>query len=169
MLVWDNPLKASSPKLTQDNTTGILIRYFLHCPDTNDSVIIGLEVISANGLWSAFKACPNLIIFQTYFGIEFHHEGCSYIRAISPYEFACCSGFIDQLTYCLSQPPCKFCLDSAMPTCTSAWLFEQVHAHPVYLQDANSKLFLGHQFAVLAATIQAFVNGAIGTWLPSQD
>jgi hypothetical protein len=49
-----------------------------------------------------------------------------------PFEFAHCFGFINQLTYHLSQVPCKFCLDSAMPARTSAWLFEQVHAYLVY-------------------------------------
>jgi hypothetical protein len=63
----------------------------------------------------------------------------------------------------------NFSLDSAMPTFTSAWLFKQVHAYLVYLQDANTELFLPNQFAVPTATIQAFVNVAIGTWLPSQD
>jgi hypothetical protein len=56
-----------------------------------------------------------------------------------------------------------------MPLRTSAWLFEQVHAYLVYLQDANTELFLPNQFAAPAATIQAFVNGATGTWLPSWD
>jgi hypothetical protein len=55
-----------------------------------------------------------------------------------------------------------------MPTCTSGWLFEQFHAHLVYLQDANSALFLPNQLAMPAATIQAFVNGAIVIWLPSR-
>jgi hypothetical protein len=56
-----------------------------------------------------------------------------------------------------------------MPACTSKWLFEQVHAHLVYLRDANTELFLPNQFATPAATIQAFVNGTIGIWLPSRD
>ncbi len=56
-----------------------------------------------------------------------------------------------------------------MPACTSKWLFKQVHEYLVYLRDANSELFFPNQFAVLAATIQAFVNGTIGTHLPSRD
>ena len=56
-----------------------------------------------------------------------------------------------------------------MPACTSEWLFKQIHAHLVYLRDANSELFLPNQFAVPAATIQAFVNGAIGIRLLSRD
>jgi hypothetical protein len=153
----------------QDNSTGIIIKYFLHHPNSVISILVGSEVISANGLISAFNACPNSNIFRQHFGIEFCHVGCSYIRAISPFEFALCFGFIDQLTHCLSQAPCKFCLDSAMPVHTSAWLFKKVHAYLVYLRDANTELFSPNQFAAPTATIQAFVNGAIGTWLPSWD
>jgi hypothetical protein len=129
----ENPLTASSPASTQDNSTGIIIKYFLHCPNSDISILVGSEVISADRLCPAFNACPNLNIFQHHFGIEFCHEGCSYIRATLPFEFACCFGFIDQLTYHLSQAPCKSCLDSTMPAQTSAWLFKQVHAYLVYL------------------------------------
>jgi hypothetical protein len=153
----------------QDSSPGIIIKYFLHSLNSESSFLVGLTVILADGLCSGFNTCPNLNNFQHHFGIEFCHEGCSYIRAISPFEFARCFGFIDQLTYCLSQAPCKFCLDSAMPSCTSAWLFEQVHAYLVYLQDANTEFFLPNQFAALTATIQAFVDSAIGTRLPSWD
>jgi hypothetical protein len=165
----ENPLTASSPVSTQDNTTSIIIKYFLHRPNYDSSILVGLEVISADGLCPGFNACPNLNNFQHHFGIKFCHEGCSYIRAILPFKFACCFGFIDQLMYRLSQATCKFCLDSAMPLRTSAWLFEQVHAYLVYLQDANTELFLPNQFAAPTATIQSFVNGAIGNQLPSRD
>jgi hypothetical protein len=53
-----------------------------------------------------------------------------------------------------------------MPSRTSAWLFKQVHACLVNLQDANTELFLPNQFAAPAATIQAFVNGAIALGFP---
>ena len=39
----------------------------------------------------------------------------------------------------------------------------------MYLRDANSELFSPNQFAAPAASIQAFVNGAIGIRLPSRD
>jgi hypothetical protein len=60
-------------------------------------------------------------------------------------------------------------MDAAMPARTSAWLLEQVHSHLSYLRDANSEIFLPNQFAAPAATIQAFVNGAIGVCLPSRE
>jgi hypothetical protein len=165
----DLQLKVSTHKLTTNKDSGIIIKYSIHQPDSDNTVIVGSEVISIDGLCPAFNACPNSNIFQTYFGLEFHYNGHSYIRAISSYKFICCFNFIDQLTYWLSQPPYKFCVDAAMPACTSEWLFEQVHAHLVYLQDANSELFSPHQFVLPAATIQAFVNGAIGIQLPSKD
>jgi hypothetical protein len=132
-------------------------------------VLVGLEVISVDGLCPAFNACLNLNIFQTYFGLEFNHGGHSYIQAISSYEFVHCFNFINQLTYRLSQPPYKFCVNAAMPARTSEQLFEQVHTHLVYLRNANSEMFSPNQFTVPAATIQAFVNGAIGIRLPSRD
>jgi hypothetical protein len=56
-----------------------------------------------------------------------------------------------------------------MPARTLAWLLEQVHSHLSYLRDANSEIFSLNQFAAPAATIQAFVNGAIGVRLPSGE
>ncbi len=165
----DLQLKVSTHKLTTSKDSGIIIKYSIHRPDSNNTVIVGSEVISVDGLCQAFNACQNSNIFQNYFGLEFHYDGHSYIRAISSYEFVHCFNFINQLTYRLSQPPYKFCIDAAMPACTSEWLFEQVDAHLVYLRDTNSELFSPNQFAMPAATIQAFVNGAIGLWLPSKD
>ena len=165
----DSRLKISNPKLAQNTDRSVIIKYSIHRPDSDDTVLVGSEVLSVDGLCPAFNACPNSNIFQTYFGIEFNYEGHSYIRTISSYEFVRCFNFIDQLTYRLSQPPHKFCVDAAMPARTSEWLFEQVHAHLVYLRDANSELFLPNQFAAPAATIQAFINGAIGIRLPSRD
>jgi hypothetical protein len=51
----------------------------------------------------------------------------------------------------------------------SAWLLEQIHLYLSYLCDVNSEIFLPNQFAASTATIQAFVNGAIGIWFPSQE
>jgi hypothetical protein len=127
----DLQLKVSTPKPTQHNDRGVIIKYFIHHPDSDDTVLVSLEVISINGLCSVFTTCHNSNIFETYFGLEFNYEGHSYIQAILSNEFVYCFDFIDQLTYRLSQPPCKFCVDAAMPACTSEWLFEHVHAHLV--------------------------------------
>jgi hypothetical protein len=122
-----------------------------------------------DGLCPVFNACPTTNIFQHYFGIEFHDEDHSYVCAISSYKFVRCFGFTDHITYCLSHPTYKYAMDAVMPGRTSAWLLEQAHSHLLYIPDANSEIFLSNQFAAPAATIQAFVNGAIGVCLPSHE
>jgi hypothetical protein len=163
----DTGLRASTPPITLDEAAWISIRYYLHRPNTDTSSTLGSEVISVDGLCPVFKACPTTNIFQHYFGIEFHDEDHSYIRVISSYKFVRCFGFTNHITYCLSHPMYKYAMDAAMPGCTSAWLLEQAHLHLSYIRDANSEIFLPNQFAAPAATIQAFVNGAMGVRLPS--
>ncbi len=126
-------------------------------------------MLLGDSLCPPFEACPNQNLFQHYFGVEFHHDGHTYDRAISTYEFTHCFGLLDRLQYPLSHESYKFGLDASMPARTSAWLFEQVHSHLVYLRDSNSKMFSPNQFAAPAATIQTMVNGAICTRLPSRE
>jgi hypothetical protein len=78
-----------------------------------------------------------------------------------------CFGIIEDLTYRLSQPANKFSLNAAIPTRTSTWLFEQIYAHLKFIRDSNCEIFSPIQCAAPAATIQAFVNSAIGAHLPS--
>ncbi len=129
-------------------------------------MLAGATVVSSDCLCPPFDACPNKNLFQHLFGIEFNYENHSRVRGISPFEFARCFGFIDGLTYSLSQPANKFSLDAAIPACTSAWLFEQIHAYLTFIRDSNCAIFSPNQFAAPAATIQAFVNGAIGACVP---
>ncbi len=112
------------PKSTTHNPSTVMLKYHIHRAGSNESILVGSDVISVDGLCPAFNACPNSNIFQTYFGVEFHYDGHSYICAISPFEFDRCHGFTDQLSYHLSQPPYKFSVDAVMPALTSAWLFE---------------------------------------------
>ena len=107
-------------------------------------------------------------MFQHLFGIEFHFENHTHVRGISPFEFARCFGFTDNLTHRLSHPECRFSLDAALPGQTSAWIFGQVHAYLVFVRDSNCKLFSPNKWAAPAAHIQSFVNGGIGTRLPSR-
>ena len=130
-------------------------------------MLAGAAVILSDGLCTPFDVCPKKNLFQHLFGIEFNHDNHSRVHGILPFEFARCFDFIDDLTYRLSQPADKFSLDAAVPDRTSAWLFEQVHAHLIFIRDSNFEIFSPNQFAVPAATIQAFLNGAIGARLPS--
>ena len=130
-------------------------------------MLAGASVISPDGLCPPFDASLNKNLFQHLFGIGFNYENHSRIRGIMPFEFARCFGFINNLTYRLSQSANKFSLDTAVPRRTSAWLFEQVHAHLTFIRDSNCEIFSPNEFAVPAATIQAFINGAIGARLLS--
>ncbi len=161
--IQDGPkMMTTLPRSTPQSPSSVNLKYHIHRAGSNKSILVGLEVISVDGLCPAFNACSNPNIFQTYFGVEFNYDGHSYIRAISPFEFTRCFGFTDQLTYHLSQPPYKFSINAVMPAQTSAWLFKQVHAHLVYLRDSNCEIFSPNQFAAPAATIQVSVDGAIG-------
>jgi hypothetical protein len=160
-------LQASPPPIKSDEAAGVSVQNHLHHPNADASATIGSTVISIDGLCLVFNACPNPNIFQHYFGIEFHHEDHSYIQAISSYEFVRCFGFTDHITYRLSHSTYKYAMDAAMPAHTLAWLLEQAHLHLLYLCDSNSEIFSSNQFAAPSATIQAFVNGAIGVCLPS--
>ena len=163
----DIKFTATLPPPTFIHSPGVAIKYFLHGYHSDESMLAGAAVISSDGLCPPFDASPNKNLFQHLFEIKFNYENHSCIRGISPCEFACCFGFFDDLTYRLSQPANKFSLDAAIPARTSAWLFEQVHAHLTFLRDSNCEIFSPNQFAAPAATIQAFVNGAIGARLPS--
>ena len=161
LLAWDDKdfakqdrgLQTLTPAITSDRLASVWVRYHLHCPNTNALVILGSEVISIEGLCPVFNACPNPIIFQHYFGIEFYHKDHSYVRAISSYESVWCFRFIDKITYCLSHTTYKLALDAVMPSHTSAWLLGQIHLYLSYLCDANSEKILPNQFAAPAATI----------------
>jgi hypothetical protein len=163
----DVQFTATLPPLTFIHPPGVLLKYFLHSGHSNESMLAGTAVVSSDGLCPPFDVCPNKNLFQHLFGIEFNYKNHSRVRGILPFEFARYFGFIDNLTYRLSQPANKFSLDAAIPARTLVWLFEQIHAYLTFIRDSNCVIFSPNQFAAPAATIQAFVNGAIGACLPS--
>jgi len=148
---------------------GVVIKYHLHRADSDATILAGSSVLSSGGLCPPFESCPNRNLFQQFFGIEFIHDGHTHVRAISTYEFAHCFGLVESIQYRLSHEMHKFGLDASMPSCTSAWLFEQIHSHLVYLRNANSEVFSPNQFSAQAATIQTLISGAICTRLPSKE
>jgi len=144
---------ATLPEPTLASPPGISIKYFLHGRHSEESMLAGAAVVLSDGLCPPFDACPNKSMFQHLFAIKFNYGNHSCVRGISPFEFARCFGFTDKLTYWLSQPANKFCLDAAVPGRTSEWLFEQVHAHLIFIWDSNCEIFSPNQFAAPAATI----------------
>jgi hypothetical protein len=62
-----------------------------------------------------------------------------------------------------------FLMDGAVPGCMSVWIFDHILDKLIDIRNANCEIFDPARHAAPAAAIQAFVNGAIGTRLPSDD
>jgi hypothetical protein len=160
----------SAPKLAEsDSIPHVLIKYNPRHAGKNATILAGASILSISDLCPPFEACPNKNLFQHFFGIEVPFDSHTYVLAISTFELACCFNLIKSIQYCLSHEKYCFGLDASMPARTSAWVFEQVQSHLVFLHNSNCKVFLPNQFAAPAGTIQTLVNGTICTRLPSQD
>jgi hypothetical protein len=96
--------------------------YYLHQDDQDCSIFAGTSVLSPGRLCLPFESCPNHNLFQNYFGVKFHHDGSTYVCAISTYEFTQCFGLIKQIQYWLSHEQHRFSLNASMPGCMLAWL-----------------------------------------------
>jgi hypothetical protein len=95
-----SPMIVSTPKpAISTNCQFVNIKYHLHQGNANGSILADSSVLSGKSLCPPFKACPNQNLFQHYFGIKFHHNGHTYIHAISTYEFTCCFGLLKRLQY----------------------------------------------------------------------
>ncbi len=79
---------ASDPKPA--NSVGpphVVIKYTLHPAGGDTNILAGSSVLLTNGLYLPLKVCPNQNLFQHLFGIEFRHDGHTYVHAISTFEF----------------------------------------------------------------------------------
>jgi hypothetical protein len=85
----------------------VIVKYYLHRNGQDTSVLAGSSVLSQESVCPPFESCPNQNLFQQFFGIEFHHEDHTYVRAISTYEFARCFGLIDNIQYRMSHKQYK--------------------------------------------------------------
>ena len=118
-------MTAATPKPANLSTLPrVLVQYHLHCHDQDASILAGLAVLSRESMCPPFESCPNRNLFQQFFGIEFHHDDHTYVRALSTYEFSRCFGLIDDIQYRLSHERYKFGLNAAMPGWTSSWIFD---------------------------------------------
>jgi hypothetical protein len=123
----------SEPSTPSGSPTDVHVKYFLHHPGSDSACLYSSAVISTAGLCAPFGACPNTNMFQHLFRIEFAYKNHVHIWGISPFEFAQCFGFTDNLTHRLSHPKDKFCLGGAFPSRTSGWIFEQIHTHLTFI------------------------------------
>ena len=99
---------ANLPKVSEGSETGVIVKYHLHPSGSDETCLTGASVLSCKGLCPPSEACPNANIFQHYFGIEFSHENHWHVWGISPFKFARCFGFTNELTYHLSLAKNKF-------------------------------------------------------------
>ena len=74
--------------------SGLVVLYYLHRRDSNLSCLNGSAVDS---LYPQFDGSPNTNLFCGHFGIEFNCGDNCYVRSISPFKFASCSGFTNNL------------------------------------------------------------------------
>ena len=78
----------STPKTAiSTKSTCVSIKYHLHRNNANGFILAGSSVLSTNSLCPPFDACPNQNMFQNLFGLKFHFDGHTYVRAISAFEF----------------------------------------------------------------------------------
>ena len=140
------PLFASVPSQAQlaSVPSGVNVLYYLHWPNHNPSSIVGLSVISVDGICPPFipDETPNL--FGPHYGIEFLHDGHTYVRPISSFEFVSCHQLGNEITYTLSHPSNTFCLDAAIPGLSSACIFDDIHEPCIHIRAQNCKLFFTH-------------------------
>jgi hypothetical protein len=140
--------------------------YHLHRAQDNPNVLVGSVVASIDGLCPAFDPTSNLNLFGHYFGLEFAHDGHSYVRGFLPFKFTSCFCLSNNLTYRLSHHATTICLDAGIPALASAKIFEQVHEQCIHICSCNFEMHEPNQYTAPAACVQTFLNGAIGTRLP---
>jgi hypothetical protein len=90
---------ASTQPAICTNSSHVHNKHHLHRDNANGSILAGSSVLSGDSLCPPFEACPNQNLFQQYYGLEFHHDGHTYVRAISTYEFPCCFNLVVKLQY----------------------------------------------------------------------
>jgi hypothetical protein len=147
----------------------IRVNYHLHPKGADSSVTLGSSVLSPDSLCPPFTANQTHNIFQQLFGVEFHHDGHTYVRPISSHEFTRCFQLTEKIQYRISHDTHRHNLTSSMPGRTSAWLFRQILQALCDLRDANTEIFSPNQIAAPCASIQTLVNGTICTKLPSTE
>jgi hypothetical protein len=170
-------LRVSTPTSNQEASTTHVIKlgYYLHRHCNNPHVLAGSSVVRLDGLCPAFDPTDNQYLFGHFFGVKFTHNGHEYVHAISQFELASCLRLSDEFTYCLAEPLNSFCLDCTVPNLTSAQIFDKIHEQCIHIRLENFEIFQPNQFAVPAEythtfpCVQMFLNGAVGTRLPSRD
>ncbi len=149
--------------------SGLQPLYYLHLQGSDTTILNGAAVLLHDSLCPPFDDSSTTNIFKCYFGIKFHDDDHTYVRPFSPFMFMSCFGFIVWLRYQLSQHGNWFALNAGIPALTSAWVFDHILDRLLSICDSTTEVFEPNQFAAPAATIQAFLSGAVGISLPSRE
>ena len=165
------PMMATCVMKAQQSSmeSGIRPLYFLHRQGDTPNNLSGSLVVHTDSWAPAFSPVSTPNIFGHYFGIEFIHGTSTYVRAISPFEFASMFRLTDELTYKLSQPGNIFCFDAGIPALMSVSVFAKVLDRLILIRSHNFDIIQPHQIAAPAACVQAFLNGAVGVRLPRPE
>ncbi len=158
-----------TPLISSSIPEGIRPLYFLHRTDLDTSIMAGVMVIAPDSLCPQFVSAPNTNIFQNHFRIEFIADGHTYVRRISPFKFTLCFCFMDSLCYRLSHQDNWYALDAGIPALTTLCIIDASFDRLCQIWESNFEIFQPNQYAAPTAHIQAFLNSAIGTWLPDQS
>jgi hypothetical protein len=123
------PMKARPPSDAQQSLapSGIHISYNHHRKHDNPSIVPGASIVNVDGLCPEFDAHKNTNLFGHHFGIEFIHDGHTYVQAILPFKFVSCFRLTDNLTYKLSHTSNIFCMDAAIPAITFSQMFNLIY------------------------------------------
>jgi hypothetical protein len=73
----DVKFMATLPPSTLIHSPGVILKYFLHGCQSDESMLAGATVISSDGLCPPFDASLNKNLFQHLFGIEFNYDNHS--------------------------------------------------------------------------------------------
>ncbi len=141
--------------------------YNLHRKHNNPAVLVGPLSLTLMDCAQLSIRTQIQIYLETIFGVEFIHNGHTYIRAISPFEFVSCFRLTDELTYQLSQHCNSFCMDATIPVISLAQIFKQIRERCIHVRSCNFKICKPNQFAAPAACVQTFLNSAVGVRMPS--
>jgi hypothetical protein len=116
-----------SPLVLAPLLDGVRPLYYLCLQDSNTATLAGAAVVSLDSLCPAFDGSPNPNLFHCQFGIEFHNNDHTHVRAILPFEFTSRFELTDQLRYRLSQHANWYALEAGIPALTLAWIFNHIH------------------------------------------
>eukprot|EP00956_Cyclotella_meneghiniana_P018530 scaffold30928_cov30-Cyclotella_meneghiniana.AAC.3 len=156
----------SEPKPGASDSASHKVLYCLHPQNSDQDIQQGYEVCSTNHISKPWCPSPNDALFKNLYGIEFHEDGDTFVRQLSPFEFARCFQLHDDITYKLSHGQFQHCFDCGIPSRSSLSVLSLCCGHLSAIRDANIEIFDPRPTIAPAAMCPAFINGAVGTRLP---